>query len=92
MTTVPSRELKNRLGKYLKLVKEGETVRITDRGRPIACIVPLGSQESEADRMMARLISKGGITFGSGLPIAQQPPARMRAGKSIADMVAEDRR
>jgi len=92
MTTVASRELKNRLGQYLKLVKQGETVRITDRGRPIACIVPLGSQESEESRVMARLFSKGGITFGSGLPIARQSPARMRAGKPIADIVAEDRR
>jgi prevent-host-death family protein len=92
MTTVPSRELKNRLGKYLKLVKKGETVQVTDRGRPIACIVPLGSQESEADQMIAQLVRKGGITFGSSLPIAQTPPARMKAGKPIADMVAEDRR
>lgn len=92
MTTVASRELKNRLGKYLKLVKQGKAVQITDRGRPIACIVPLGPQQGEADEMMTRLIRKGGITFGSGAPIVQKPPARLKPGKPLADMVAEDRR
>jgi hypothetical protein len=58
----------------------------------IACIVPPDSRKREADRITARLIRKGGITFGSGLPIAQKPPARLSAGKSIADLVAEDRR
>jgi prevent-host-death family protein len=31
MVTVASKELKNRLGKYLRLVRAGETIQITDR-------------------------------------------------------------
>ena len=31
-TAVGARELKNRLGKYLKRIKLGETVVVTDRG------------------------------------------------------------
>jgi len=32
MRTVGSRELKNRLGRYLGLVGKGETIIVTDRG------------------------------------------------------------
>ena len=38
MTTVAVRELKNRLSEYLRKVKAGERVVITERGRAIAMI------------------------------------------------------
>ena len=38
MTTVAVRELKNRLSEYLRKVKAGERVVITERGRPVAVI------------------------------------------------------
>lgn len=34
--------LKNQLSRYLALVRKGEIVRIIDRNRPIAQIVPIG--------------------------------------------------
>ena len=34
------RELKNHLSAYLRRVKAGETITITDRGTPIGQIVP----------------------------------------------------
>jgi prevent-host-death family protein len=92
MTTVASRELKNRLGKYLQLVREGEAVRITDRGKPVAVIVPLGREDTLPAPMVEQLLRKGAITLGTGQPLSQAPPARLKPGKSIAEMVAEDRR
>jgi prevent-host-death family protein len=38
--TVGIRELKAQLSKYVKQVKAGETVVITERGKPIGRIVP----------------------------------------------------
>ena len=38
MTTVAVRELKNRLSEYLRKVKAGERVVITERGRAVAMI------------------------------------------------------
>ena len=35
-------ELKNQLSRYLALVRKGEIVRIVDRNRPVAQIVPIG--------------------------------------------------
>ena len=40
MKTVGSRELKNRLGRYLGMVGKGETIIVTDRGKPVARLSP----------------------------------------------------
>ena len=42
--TVGVRELKAHLGRYLKIVKEGGTVTITDRGRTVGEIRPTGKK------------------------------------------------
>ena len=93
MVTVACRELKNRFGKYLALVREGQAVRITDRGRPVACILPI---ENAADRTRAEwlghLVAKGGVTLGRGRLRTRYKPLVMTKGKTMAKMVMEDRR
>jgi prevent-host-death family protein len=41
MTSVGVRELRQRASELLRLVERGETVEITDRGRPVARLTPL---------------------------------------------------
>jgi prevent-host-death family protein len=41
MRTVGVRELRQRASELLRLVEAGETVEITDRGRPVALLTPL---------------------------------------------------
>ncbi|MGO9560270.1 MAG: type II toxin-antitoxin system Phd/YefM family antitoxin [Acidimicrobiales bacterium] len=41
MTTVGIRELRQRASELLRLVEKGETVEITDHGRPVALLGPL---------------------------------------------------
>jgi prevent-host-death family protein len=41
MTSVGIRELRQRASELLRLVEQGETVEITDRGRPVALLGPL---------------------------------------------------
>ncbi len=45
MTSVGVRELRQRASELLRLVERGETVEITDRGRPVALLspIPVGS-------------------------------------------------
>jgi prevent-host-death family protein len=93
MVTVASKELKNRLGRYLQLVRTGEPVQITDRGKPIGCIVPLQSPAASPDVIeWSRLIASGGLSPGSGKPLRRHKPAKLKPGPSIAEMIAEDRR
>jgi prevent-host-death family protein len=52
MTTVGVRELRQRASELLRLVGEGETIEITDRGRPVALLTPT-PQGSPLERMRA---------------------------------------
>ena len=92
MIPVASKELKNRLGKYLTLVRGGKTLQITDRGRPIGCVIPVkSSAEIHQSETLARLVIQGAVRLGSGR-LVRHSPTIMRKGKTLADMVAEDRR
>ncbi len=41
MTSVGIRELRQRASELVRQVEEGETIEITDRGRPVAMLAPL---------------------------------------------------
>ncbi len=41
MTSVGIRELRQRASELLRQVERGETIEITDRGRPVAVLAPL---------------------------------------------------
>jgi prevent-host-death family protein len=57
MTTAGVAALKASLSEYLKRVKAGEEVVVTERGRPIARLVPVprvsGPTEAEMEEMVA---------------------------------------
>ena len=43
MTRIGIRELRQRASEYLRRVEAGETIEVTDRGRPIALLTPIPS-------------------------------------------------
>lgn len=54
-TSVNIRELKRRLSHYLRLVKAGKSVDITDRGTPIGCIIPTALPIEDRIEAMAKV-------------------------------------
>ncbi|MCU0306732.1 MAG: type II toxin-antitoxin system prevent-host-death family antitoxin [Thermoleophilia bacterium] len=56
MISIGVRELRQNASRYLRLVEGGETVRVTDRGRPVALMVPV--PEETGDRL-ERLYREG---------------------------------
>jgi prevent-host-death family protein len=52
MTSVGVRELRQRASELLRLVERGETVEITDRGRPVALLGPV-PEGNPLERMRA---------------------------------------
>jgi len=52
MTSVGVRALRQRASELLRLVEGGETVEITDRGRPVALLTPL-PEGSPLERLRA---------------------------------------
>ncbi|MBI4591172.1 MAG: type II toxin-antitoxin system prevent-host-death family antitoxin [Candidatus Rokubacteria bacterium] len=94
MHGVGVRELKNRLTRYLALVKEGERVVVTDRGKPVAVLGPIEEQDgrrlSKAQRAAA-LARRGVITLPQGTRDLRTPPVTIR-GEPISRTLIRDRR
>jgi prevent-host-death family protein len=79
------RELRNHLSRYLHRVRDGDEVVVTDRGRAIARVVPVGSE-----RVLDRLIAEGIVTP------ARQPKRQaakpIRTKGTVSDLVGDQRR
>jgi prevent-host-death family protein len=69
MKTTTVSKLKASLSEYLRSVKAGEEVLVTERGRPIAKLTPAASSEMLPDELI-EMEKQGLIKIGSGkLPI-----------------------
>ena len=65
MKTAAVSELKARLSEYLNQVKAGMEVLITDRGKPVARLVPL-SRSEDFKESLAHMEKQGLIRIGPG--------------------------
>jgi prevent-host-death family protein len=93
MQTVGIKELKNKLSAYLRAVADGETVRVTDRGRVVAEIVPpRGPADppgmTDAEREWAELIRQGHVTPAKIPPEERVPPRSLNV-MTIEELMAE---
>ncbi|HUR33348.1 MAG TPA: type II toxin-antitoxin system prevent-host-death family antitoxin [Vicinamibacterales bacterium] len=87
---VGSRELKTRLGAYLRQVRDGHSFIVTDRGEPVAELRPIGRDTSTTARL-ARLAARGTVTRQRRGALAPFEPARIRRGASATKLISEDR-
>lgn len=67
MKTVGLRELKNRLSEYVRQVRSGEGVLVTDRGEVVAELVPpsQGVDKRDAPSAVVVLARRGELTLGA---------------------------
>ena len=87
--TVGVRELKSRLSEYLRQVKAGRTIVITEHGKTVGRIVPAGQSLEEKLEAMRR----AGLIEWSGKKLKpMKPVARVKEGYSVAQLLIEDRR
>ena len=89
MKTIGIRELKENLGRYMKRVRTGERIIITDRKKEIAIIMPLENKAKE--EKIYQLIQRGMACWSGGKPEGM-PVRIISRGKSVSDAVIEDRR
>ena len=95
MKTVGIRELKNRLSEYLRRVRSGESVLVTDRGEVIAEFSPPGRglTDDSVPPGLRELARRGVLTLGSsgdpGLYVAL--PRARRGQRSAAELLDEER-
>lgn len=64
MTKVGIKELKAKLSEYVERARGGEMVVVTDRGEPVAELVPL----SPTKRKLMELANAGELSWGGGKP------------------------
>ena len=66
MVSATVSRLKATLSEYLNRVKAGEEVIVTDRGKPIAKLVPLPQDASSISPRLLELARAGLVRIGSG--------------------------
>jgi len=87
-SSVGIRELKANLSKYLQRVKTGQTLIITERGKPIGRIVP----ESTSDEERLRILHASGLVLQVGGKLPPREPVIINQGpRPISDLVSENR-
>lgn len=86
--TAGVRELKGRLSSYLRRVKKGGTVLVTERGKPVARIVPV----SEPPEERLAVLRQAGVLAWNGQPLGRvRPVMRVRGKPDVASLLVEDR-
>lgn len=87
-SVVSIRELKSRLSHYLKLARSGEPVVITDRGVPVGRLVPI---EQDVEQRIAALRAARQLQWSGRRLAPRKPAVRIARGKSVAQLLVEDR-
>ena len=89
--SVGIREAKVQLSKLLRMVKEGNEVILTDRGKPVGKIVPIESQNLPLETRIGRLENQGVIESAS-TKMRKQVPLRIPIPDDLAQrFLREDR-
>lgn len=88
MRTVAVRELKNKLSEYLRKVKAGERVVVTERGKAVAVI---STAEKPVDEGIEGLVRERAARWEGGKPRGARRPPKIK-GPSVAEAVIEGRR
>jgi len=94
MKTATITQAKNGLSALIDLVKAGESVVITDRGRAVAMLEPMGTTPDPDGRLL-RLQRAGLIRVGSGVvsnELLRTPPPKLTPGPSAVEALLDERR
>jgi prevent-host-death family protein len=88
MDRVGVRELRQNLSVYLRRVKRGETLEVTERGQPVAVLQPLVAPRDKLARLEARNIP---LRRGEGNLADLPPPAKLKLDRPLTDVLEESR-
>ena len=75
MIQVGFRELRQQASRWLERVAAGESFEVTDRGRPVALLVPVPTEEG-----LGALVASGRARRGEGRLSELGPPSPLPAG------------
>ncbi|MBP7865698.1 MAG: type II toxin-antitoxin system prevent-host-death family antitoxin [Acidobacteria bacterium] len=90
MVRVGLREANIRFSKYIRMVRQGNEVLLTDRGVPVAVIRPASKEEPSPEALMVEMEETGLIRCATA-STDWKKPARALPGISLSARVVEDR-
>jgi prevent-host-death family protein len=87
------RELRQNLSKYLERVREGARFEVTERGKPVALLVPLGDDDDPVTRLEKRGIqlTRASGSFDDLLPIPKPEPGARPLSEELEEMRSDQR-
>ena len=96
MQTVGVRDLKNKLSEYLRRVRLGEGVLVTDRGEVVAELLPPGQGQGDPSvpAGLKSLAKRGLLTLGAPAGTDLYPALRRKPGgrrQSVSQLLDEER-
>jgi prevent-host-death family protein len=86
MEEVGVRRLRDGLSRYLERVRAGETIVVTDRGEPVARIVP-----AKIPPDLARLVAEGRVRWNGRRPTVPDRTVGVSPGPPLSSYISEDR-
>lgn len=86
-------ELKAELSRYLRKVRAGEEVLITDRGRPVARLAPVQGRSADVPPHLNEMARQGLVKIGTGaMPDEFPQRPRVTGSYTAVQAVIDERR
>ncbi|MHA6628320.1 type II toxin-antitoxin system Phd/YefM family antitoxin [Pseudonocardia sichuanensis] len=82
------RELRDQLSRYLERVRHGEEIEVTERGNPVAMLVPLPDSRAK----LAELVASGAVTPATREWTQGRRRLSVPAGEPLASEVLDGQR
>lgn len=86
------RKLRDELTRHLGRVRRGKRLVVTDRGKPVAVLLPYDQDKKLPQEDRLRALLAGGHVAPSERPFLVNPPLVKGRGPLPSDLISEDRR
>ena len=85
---VGTRELKSKLSEYLRRVKAGETIIVTEHGKTIGQIIPV---KPTLEEKIQNMVASGQVEWNGKKLSPYRPEVINRGSRTLSDLIVEDR-
>lgn len=86
------RQLRDELTRHLGRVRRGKRIVVTDRGKPVAVLMPYRQDKKERQQDRLREVLAGGHVAAAERPFLVNPPLVKGRGPLPSDQISDDRR
>lgn len=86
--TIGIRELKEQLSGHIHEVKNGATLVITERGKPVARLIPVAA---DLDDKIQQMLDSGMASWNGHKPPTEGFRASVKGPQTVSELLLEDR-